>query len=148
MLECLLVCYWYNMATSRLRGLQKFLFRPSTFCFSSFRPIHTGIMNLGNLEKEFQAASERSKILKQDPGNEHKLKLYALFKQVGFVDSRCLSFYYLYKMELLARFTVEYARKKLEFIVTLLLLLGHGRRRRSKGRSKTGDTLYPLSVTL
>lgn len=38
-------------------------------------------MNLGNLEKEFQAASERSKILKQDPGNEHKLKLYALFKQ-------------------------------------------------------------------
>ena len=131
------------MATSRLQGLQKFLFRPSTFCFSSFRPIHTGIMNLGNLEKEFQAASERSKILKQDPGNEHKLKLYALFKQVGFVDSRCLSFYYLYKM-LLTSFTVEYVRKKLEFLVTFLLLLGHSRRRRLKGRSKTGGP--PLST--
>ncbi|KAL9974342.1 hypothetical protein ACROYT_G011366 [Oculina patagonica] len=38
-------------------------------------------MNLGNLENDFKAASERSKTLKQDPGNEHKLKLYALFKQ-------------------------------------------------------------------
>ena len=84
MLECLLVCSRYNMA-SRLRGLSKFLiFRPSSFCFSSLRPIHTGSMNLGNLEKEFQVASERSKTLKQDPGNEHKLKLYALFKQVSF----------------------------------------------------------------
>ena len=100
------------MATSRLHGLRKFLFRPSTFCCSSFRPIHTGIMNLRNLEKEFQAASERSKILKQDPGNEHKLKLYALFKQVGFVYSRCLLCYYLYKM-LLASFTVEYVRKNI-----------------------------------
>ncbi|KAJ7374784.1 hypothetical protein OS493_005134 [Desmophyllum pertusum] len=38
-------------------------------------------MSLGNMENEFQSASERSKTLKQDPGNEHKLKLYALFKQ-------------------------------------------------------------------
>ena len=68
----------------RLRGLQKYLFRPSLFSFSSVRPIHTGSMKLGSLENEFQAASERSKTLKQDPGNEHKLKLYALFKQVSF----------------------------------------------------------------
>ena len=83
MLECPLSCPRYKMAANRLRGLQKFLFGPSSFCFSSVRPIHTGSTNLGNLENEFQAASERSKILKQDPGNEHKLKLYALFKQVS-----------------------------------------------------------------
>ncbi|XP_022785341.1 enoyl-CoA delta isomerase 2, mitochondrial-like, partial [Stylophora pistillata] len=35
----------------------------------------------GNLEEEFQSASERTKTLKQDPGNDHKLKLYALFEQ-------------------------------------------------------------------
>lgn len=79
-------------------------------------------MNRGNIEKEFQAASERSKILKQDPGNEHKLKLYALFKQVGFVYSRCLSCYYLYQMELLASLQLNMCGKILEFIVTFLLL--------------------------
>ena len=42
-----------------------------------------GSMSLGDLENEFKAASERSKTLKQDPGNEHKLQLYALFKQVS-----------------------------------------------------------------
>ena len=83
----------YNMAASRLRGLQKFLFRPSSLSFSSLRPIHTGSMNLGNLEKEFQAASERSKTLKQDPGNEHKLKLYALLKQVNLLYCRRLLVY-------------------------------------------------------
>ena len=112
MSECILVCYRYNMAASRLYGLQKFLFRPSSFCFSSLRPIHTGSMNLGNLENEFQAASERSKILKQDPGNEHKLKLYALFKQVSLckliVDAS--NFINLYKIKLLLRCTVEYCK--------------------------------------
>ena len=81
------------MAANRLRGLQKILFRPSSFCLSSLRPIHTGSMNLGNLEKEFQVASERSKILKQDPGNEHKLKLYALFKQVSLLYCHRFSIY-------------------------------------------------------
>jgi len=45
------------------------------------RPIHTGTANLAGLDKEFQAAGDRVKTLKQDPGNDHKLKLYALFKQ-------------------------------------------------------------------
>lgn len=65
-----------------LLALRKFTFRPSSFRLSALRPIHTGSMNLGNLEEEFQSASERTKTLKQDPGNDHKLKLYALFKQV------------------------------------------------------------------
>ena len=70
-----------------LLGLQRFKFRPSLFCLSALRPIHTGRMNLGNLEEDFKAASERTKTLKQDPGNEHKLKLYALFKQVSLICS-------------------------------------------------------------
>nr|XP_058972975.1 enoyl-CoA delta isomerase 2-like [Pocillopora verrucosa] len=64
-----------------LFGLRKLAFRPSFFRLSALRPIHTGTMSLGNLEKEFNSASERTKTLKQDPGNDHKLKLYALFKQ-------------------------------------------------------------------
>lgn len=34
-------------------------------------------------QKDFQKAQEQLKLLKKDPGNEMKLKLYALFKQVG-----------------------------------------------------------------
>ena len=72
-----------KMARSLL-GLRKLAFRPSFFRLSALRPIHTGTMSLGNLEEEFNSASERTKTLKQDPGNDHKLKLYALFKQVNY----------------------------------------------------------------
>ena len=65
-----------------LQHVQKLSFRPSVCCVSAVRPIRTGITNLGDLDKEFQAASEKVKILKQDPGNDHKLKLYGMFKQV------------------------------------------------------------------
>lgn len=34
-------------------------------------------------QKDFEKAQEQLKLLKKDPGNEIKLKLYALFKQVG-----------------------------------------------------------------
>lgn len=34
-------------------------------------------------QKDFEKAQEQLKLLKKDPGNETKLKLYALFKQVG-----------------------------------------------------------------
>lgn len=33
-------------------------------------------------KKDFEKAQEQLKLLKNDPGNEAKLKLYALFKQV------------------------------------------------------------------
>ncbi len=33
--------------------------------------------------KEFQEAQSRLSILKEDPGNDVKLKLYGLFKQVN-----------------------------------------------------------------
>lgn len=67
-----------------LRALckQKVLFRPSAFRLSAARPVHTGNPILGDLSNDFQAASARVKTLKQDPGNDNKLKLYALFKQV------------------------------------------------------------------
>lgn len=68
--------------------VQKFSFRPSAFCLSAVRPIHTGTANLAGLDKEFQAAGDRVKTLKQDPGNDHKLKLYALFKQVRSLVTR------------------------------------------------------------
>lgn len=65
-----------------LKHVQKLSLRPSTFSSSARRPIHTGCVRLGGLDKEFEAAGARVKTLKQDPGNDHKLKLYALFKQV------------------------------------------------------------------
>ena len=70
---------------------QKLSFRSSAFCLSAVRPFHTGNAKLGDLNKEFQAATARIKTLKQDPGNDHKLKLYALFKQVSL---RSLNLYF------------------------------------------------------
>ena len=61
---------------------QKVLFRPLVFCLSAARPVHTGNPKLGDLFNDFQGASARVKTLTQNPGNDHKLKLYVLFKQV------------------------------------------------------------------
>lgn len=36
-------------------------------------------------QKDFEKAQEQLKLLKNDPGNETKLKLYALFKQVALI---------------------------------------------------------------
>lgn len=36
-------------------------------------------------QKDFEKAQEQLKLLKNDPGNETKLKLYALFKQVTLI---------------------------------------------------------------
>ncbi|KAK3750192.1 hypothetical protein QZH41_015415, partial [Actinostola sp. cb2023] len=46
----------------------------------AFRGIHTAAGAL-RTSQEFDTAKERSTTLKDDPGNEAKLKLYALFKQ-------------------------------------------------------------------
>lgn len=69
---------------------QKVLFRPTAFRLSAARPVHTGNPKLADLFSDFQAASARVKTLKQDPGNDHKLKLYALFKQVSMYISLVL----------------------------------------------------------
>jgi len=37
---------------------------------------------MGAFDKEFSQAKERLNTLKEDPGNDVKLKMYALFKQV------------------------------------------------------------------
>ena len=37
---------------------------------------------MGAFDQEFARAKERLNSLKEDPGNEVKLKIYALFKQV------------------------------------------------------------------
>ena len=66
-----------------VRGFQNVLFGPARLFLSEARAFHTGVAGLGSVEEEFQAASEKVKTLKEDPGNDNKLKLYALFKQVG-----------------------------------------------------------------
>lgn len=38
-------------------------------------------------QEDFEKASGQLKLLKTDPGNEVKLKIYALFKQVGQIPS-------------------------------------------------------------
>ncbi|XP_002741676.1 enoyl-CoA delta isomerase 2-like [Saccoglossus kowalevskii] len=49
--------------------------------FSVIRPVSTSGKNFAAIDTEFSAAKERLTTLKEDPGNEIKLKLYALFKQ-------------------------------------------------------------------
>ena len=47
---------------------------------------------MGVTDAEFSAAKERVGTLTQDPGNEVKLKMYALFKQVTYrIRWQCLS---------------------------------------------------------
>lgn len=38
---------------------------------------------MGASQKDFENAMNQVKLLKEDPGNEVKLKLYALYKQVN-----------------------------------------------------------------
>lgn len=40
---------------------------------------------MGSYDTDFEKAKERLNTLKEDPGNQAKLKIYALFKQVCFV---------------------------------------------------------------
>lgn len=57
--------------------------------FSKFSAIR-GIQTTGRpllASNEFNSAKDRVNTLKEDPGNEAKLKLYALFKQVSFSSS-------------------------------------------------------------
>ena len=74
----------FNMAfclRSFLR-VKKSSFRQSLSCLPALRHIQTGNVNLVELDKDFQAAVAKVKTLKQDPGNDSKLQLYGLFKQV------------------------------------------------------------------
>ena len=66
----------------RLRHVQKLSFPPTPFNSSILRQIQIGSIRQVELDKDFQAAVAKVKTLKQDPGNDNKLKLYALFKQV------------------------------------------------------------------
>lgn len=47
--------------------------------------LHVTAATMQVSQKDFEKAQEQLKLLKNDPGNETKLKLYALFKQVGLV---------------------------------------------------------------
>ena len=44
---------------------------------------HVSQRILGDIQENFKAAKEKLNTLKDDPGNDVKLKLYALFKQVS-----------------------------------------------------------------
>ncbi|XP_070575756.1 enoyl-CoA delta isomerase 2-like isoform X2 [Ptychodera flava] len=45
------------------------------------RPVVTSSRRMGSIDADFQSAKEKLNTLKDDPGNEVKLKMYALFKQ-------------------------------------------------------------------
>ena len=49
----------------------------------SAKSLSTSRLMMGAFDKEFASAKERLNSLKEDPGNEVKLKIYALFKQVS-----------------------------------------------------------------
>jgi len=69
---------------ARLLGLS----RVSLVRFSpAVKQFHTAGFAL-RASQEFSSAKERSTTLKEDPGNEAKLKLYALFKQVKTLQNR------------------------------------------------------------
>ena len=46
------------------------------------RSLNTSNMRMGAFDAEFSKAKDRLNALKEDPGNEVKLQIYALFKQV------------------------------------------------------------------
>lgn len=50
------------------------------------RGFHTCVCVMGKYDAEFSQAKERLNALKEDPGNDVKLKIYALFKQVVHVS--------------------------------------------------------------
>ncbi|KAH9490096.1 Enoyl-CoA delta isomerase 2, mitochondrial [Bulinus truncatus] len=60
---------FWNSSTGITRVLGKRCFQTSLAC------------NFPAFDKEFEKAKERLNSLKEDPGNDAKLKLYALFKQ-------------------------------------------------------------------
>lgn len=66
-----------------LLHVQKLSFRPTPFTSSILRQIQIGNIRQVEVDKDFQAAVAKVKTLKQDPGNDNKLKLYALFKQAS-----------------------------------------------------------------
>lgn len=45
--------------------------------------LHAGSTAMRTSQKDFNNAVNQVKLLKEDPGNEVKLKLYALYKQVN-----------------------------------------------------------------
>ncbi|NXT12136.1 ECI2 isomerase, partial [Prunella fulvescens] len=50
-------------------------------CIPAIHHLHMTAATMQVSQKDFQKAQEQLKLLKKDPGNEMKLKLYALFKQ-------------------------------------------------------------------
>ena len=75
--------------------LKLFLFyRFARVYLSATRNFGTSQCAMGAFDAEFAQAKERLNALKEDPGNEVKLKIYALFKQVrpGQLRKTALSF--------------------------------------------------------
>ena len=69
-----------NMAASCRRIFGRVLLsQPSRSCVVSKSRI---FRYSSTLQNDFEKAKERLNTLKEDPGNETKLKIYALFKQV------------------------------------------------------------------
>ena len=59
-----------------------FYFSTRTLITSFQRNFHVTLRAMGAYDAEFSNAKERLNNLKEDPGNDVKLKIYALFKQV------------------------------------------------------------------
>lgn len=58
------------------------MFRASKAAHMPCVELHSTAALMGASVEEFNAAKEKLGALKKDPGNEVKLKIYALFKQV------------------------------------------------------------------
>ena len=71
------------MAAKSVLGLRKLpRILPTISRLMIKRNFYVSQTALGELQGNFKAAKDRLSTLKDDPGNEVKLKLYALFKQV------------------------------------------------------------------
>ena len=66
----------------RLKQVSRIL--PTAQRLSVKRNFYVNQRALGDAEENFKAAKERLSTLKEEPGNEVKLKLYGLFKQVRY----------------------------------------------------------------
>lgn len=92
-----------------------FIYSSAVFFNSSHRTFHIAVNTMGAHDAEFSKAKERLNQLKEDPGNDVKLKIYGLFKQVTFYT-----------------FPVKYPKWTSQFfILTVLLVAVRGACRKS-----------------
>lgn len=79
------ICFSSSLSQESINGIffPPLIPRPAQAVCVPAIHLHMTAATMQVSQKDFQKAQEQLKLLKKDPGNETKLKLYALFKQVG-----------------------------------------------------------------